>query len=88
MIQNTMQPIIVFITYLSAATLLILARVMQETYSEHGERNDIRGQGNIIEIMVAIPVTLVVLQTTLIGTLSLIGLFAAPITECLTSIAI
>jgi hypothetical protein len=29
MIQNTMQPIILLIAYLSAATLLILARAMQ-----------------------------------------------------------
>lgn len=34
MIQNTMQPITLLIAYLSAATLLVLARAMQEVYSD------------------------------------------------------
>ena len=88
MTYTTTEPIIFLPIFIEMSLLLVTSRAMQETYSEHGERNDIRGLGNIIEIMVAIPATLVVLQTTLIGTLSLIGLLAAPITECLTSIAI
>lgn len=88
MTHTTTEPIIFLLMFIEMSLLLVMSHVMQETYSEHGERNDIRGLGNIIEIMVAIPATLVVLQTTLIGTLSLIGLLAAPITECLTSIAI
>lgn len=34
MIQNTMQSITLLIAYLSAATLLVLARAMQEVYSD------------------------------------------------------
>lgn len=88
MTYTTTEPIIFLLMFMEMSMLLVVSHAMQETYSEHGERNDIRGLGNIIEIMVAIPATLVVLQTTLIGTLSLIGSLATPITECLTSIAI
>lgn len=88
MTYTTTEPIIFLPIFIEMSMLLVASHAMQETYSEHGERNDIRGLGNIVEITVAIPATLVVLQTTLIGTLSLISLLAAPIAECLTSMAI
>ena len=88
MTYTTTEPIIFLLVFMEMSMLLVVSHAMQETYSEHGERNDIRGLGNIVEITVAIPATLVVLQTTLIGALSLIGLLAAPITEYLASIVI
>lgn len=61
MIQNTMQPIIVFITYFSAATLLILARVMQEQYSDGDGASAYHVVGSVIEILIGSNVGLLLL---------------------------
>lgn len=63
MIQNTMQPIIVFITYLLAATLLILARIMQEQWSD-GDGDGASAShaiGSVIEILIGSDVGLLLL---------------------------
>lgn len=61
MIQNTMQPIIVFITYFSAATLLILARIMQEQYSDGDGASASHVIGSVIEILIGSDVGLLLL---------------------------
>lgn len=63
MIQNTMQPIIAFISYLSAATLLIFARVMQEQYYD-GDGDGASAYhviGSVIEILIGSNVGLLIL---------------------------
>ena len=61
MIQNTMQPIIVFITYFSAATLLIFARIMQEQYSDGDGASAFHVIGSVIEILIGSDVGLLLL---------------------------
>lgn len=61
MIQNTMQPITLLIAYLSAATLLILARAMQEVYSDDDGASAYHVIGSVIEILIGSEVGLLLL---------------------------
>ena len=77
MIQNTMQPIIVFITYLLAATLLILARVMQEQYSDGDGASVSHVIGSVIEILIGSDVGLLILPLFITGVANIIYLLAS-----------
>ena len=79
MIQNTMQPIIVFITYLSAATLLILARVMQEQYSDGDGASVSHVIGSVIEILIGSDVGLLILPLFITGVANIIYLLVSPL---------
>lgn len=79
MIQNTMQPIIVFITYLSAATLLILARVMQEEYSDGDGASVSNVIGSVIEILIGSDVGLLILPLFITGVANIIYLLVSPL---------
>lgn len=79
MIQNTMQPIIVFITYLSAATLLILARVMQEQYSDGDGASAYHVVGSVIEILIGSDVGLLILPLFITGVANIIYLLVLPL---------
>ena len=81
MIQNTMQPIIVFITYLSAATLLILARLMQEEYSDgDGDGASVSHViGSVIEILIGSDVGLLILPLFITGVANIIYLLVSPL---------
>lgn len=79
MIQNTMQPIIVFITYLSAATLLILARVMQEQYSDSDGASVSHVVGSVIEILIGSDVGLLILPLFITGVANIIYLLVSPL---------
>ena len=61
MIQNTMQPITLLIAYLSAATLLVLARAMQEVYSDSDGASVSHAVGSAIEILIGSDVGLLLL---------------------------
>ena len=63
MIQNTMQPITLLIAYLSAATLLVLARAMQEVYSDGDGASASASHviGSVIEILIGSNVGLLIL---------------------------
>lgn len=81
MIQNTMQPIIVFITYFSAATLLILARVMQEQYSD-GDGDGASAYhviGSVIAFLVGSNVGLLILPLFITGVANIIYLLVSPL---------
>lgn len=56
-----MQPIIVFIAYFSAATLLILARILQEQYSDGDGASASHVIGSMIEILIGNDVGLLLL---------------------------
>ena len=79
MVQNTMQPIIVFITYLSAATLLILARVMQEQYSDGDGTSVSHVIGSVIEILIGSDVGLLILPLFITGVANIIYLLVSPL---------
>lgn len=79
MIQNTMQPIIVFITYFSAATLLILARVMQEQYSDGDGASVSHVIGSVIEILIGSDVGLLLLPLFISGVANIIYLLVSPL---------
>lgn len=79
MIQNTMQPIMVFITYLLAATLLILARVMQEQYSDGDGASVSHVIGSVIEILIGSDVGLLILPLFITGVANIIYLLASPL---------
>lgn len=79
MIQNTMQPIIVFITYLSAATLLILARVMQEEYSDGDGASVSHVIGSVIEFLIGSNVGLLILPLFITGVANIIYLLVSPL---------
>lgn len=79
MIQNTMQPIILFITYLSAATLLILARVMQEQYSDSDGASVSHVIGSVIEILIGSDVGLLILPLFITGVANVIYLLISPL---------
>lgn len=79
MIQNTMQPIIVFIRYLSAATLLILARIMQEQYSDGDGASVSRVIGSVIEILIGSNVGLLILPLFITGVANIIYLLVSPL---------
>lgn len=79
MIQNTMQQIIVFITYLSAATLLILARVMQEQYSDGDGASVSHVIGSGIEILIGSDVGLLLLPLFITGVANIIYWLESPL---------
>ena len=79
MIQNTMQPIIVFITYFSAATLLIFARVMQEQYSDGDGTSAYHVVGSVIEFLIGSDVGLLILPSFITGVANIIYLLASPL---------
>lgn len=81
MIQNTMHPIIVFITYLSAATLLILARAMQEEYSDGDDdgASVSHAIGSVIEILIGSNVGLLILSLFITGVANIIYLLVSPL---------
>ena len=79
MIQNTMQTIIVFITYLLAATLLILARAMQEVYSDSDGASVPHAVGSVIEILIGSDVGLLLLPLFITGVANIIYLLVSPL---------
>lgn len=79
MIQNTIQPIIVFITYFSAATLLIFARVMQERYSDGDGASAYHVIGSVIEILIGSDVGLLLLPLFITGVSNIIYLLISPL---------
>lgn len=79
MIQNTMQPIILLIAYLSAATLLILARVMQEQYSDGDGASASHVISSTIEILIGSNVGLLILPLFITGVANIIYLLVSPL---------
>lgn len=79
MIQNTMQPIILLIAYLSVATLLILARVMQEQYSDGDGASVSHVIGSVIEILIGSDVGLLILPLFITGVANIIYLLVSPL---------
>lgn len=79
MIQNTMLPIILLITYLSAATLLILVRVMQEQYSDGDGASVSHVIGSVIEILIGSDVGLLILPLFITGVANIIYLLVSPL---------
>lgn len=79
MIQNTMQPIILLIAYLSAATLLILARAMQEVYSDDDGTSVVHTIGSTIEILIGSDVGLLILPLFITGVANIIYLLVSPL---------
>ena len=79
MIQNTMQPITLLIAYLSAATLLILASVMQEQYSDGDGTSVSHVIGSVIEILIGSDVGLLILPLFITGIANIIYLLVSPL---------
>ena len=79
MIQNTMQPITLLIAYLSAATLLVLARAMQEVYSDDDGASVLHTIGNTIEILIGSNVGLLILPLFITGVANVIYLLISPL---------
>lgn len=79
MIKNTMQPIIVFITYFSAATLLIFARILQEQYSDGDGASASHVIGSVIEILIGSDVGLLLLPLFITGVANIIYLLVSPL---------
>lgn len=79
MIQNTMQPIILLIAYLLAATLLILARVMQEVYSDGDGVSVSHAVGSAIEILIGSNIGLLILPLFITGVSNIIYLLISPL---------
>lgn len=79
MIQNTMQPITPFITYLSAATLLIFARIMQEQYFDGDDASAYHVIGSVIEILIGSDVGLLILPSFITGVANIIYLLVSPL---------
>jgi len=79
MIQNTIQPIILLIAYLSAAALLILARVMQEQYSDGDGASVSHVIGSVIEILIGSDVGLLILPLFITGVANIIYLLVSPL---------
>jgi len=79
MIQNTMQPIIVFITYLLTATLLVLARAMQEVYSDGDSASELHTIGSVIEILIGSDVGLLLLPLFITCVSNIIYLLISPL---------
>lgn len=79
MIQNTMQPIILLIAYLSAATLLILARAMQEVYSDGDGASASHVIDSVIEILIGSDVGLLILPLFITGVANIIYLLVSPL---------
>ena len=74
-----MQPIILLIAYLSAATLLILARAMQEVYSNDDGASVLHTIGSTIEILIGIDVDLLLLPLFITGVSNIIYLLISPL---------
>lgn len=74
-----MQPIIVFITYLSAATLLVLARAMQEVYSDSDGASVSHVVGSVIEILIGSDVGLLILPLFITDVANIIYLLVSPL---------
>lgn len=79
MIQNTMQPITLLIAYLSAATLLVLARAMQEVYSDSDGASVSHAVGSTIEILIGSDVGLLILPLFITGVANIIYLLVSPL---------
>lgn len=79
MIQNTMQPITLLIAYLSAATLLILASVMQEQYSDGDGTSVSHVIGSVIEILIGSDVGLLILPLFITGIANIVYLLVSPL---------
>ena len=79
MIQNTMQPITLLIAYLSAATLLVLARAMQEVYSDSDGVSVSHAVGSTIEILIGSNVGLLILPLFITGVANIIYLLVSPL---------
>ena len=79
MIQNTMQPITLLIAYLSAATLLVLARAMQEVYSDNDGASVSHAVGSTIEILIGGNVGLLILPLFITGVANIIYLLVSPL---------
>lgn len=79
MIQNTMQPITLLIAYLSAATLLVLARAMQEVYSDGDGASVSHAVGSTIEILIGSNVGLLILPLFITGVANIIYLLVSPL---------
>ena len=79
MIQNTMQPILLLTAYLSAATLLILARTMQEVYSDDDGESVLHTIGSTIEILIGSNVGLLILPLFITGVANIIYLLVSPL---------
>lgn len=79
MIQNTIQSITLLIAYLSAATLLVLARAMQEVYSDSDDASVSHAVGSPIEILIGSNVGLLILPLFITGVASIIYLLVSPL---------
>ena len=79
MIQNTTQPITLLIAYLSAATLLIFARIMQEQYSDGDGASAYHVIGSVIEILIGSDVGLLLLPLFITGVANVIYLLVSPL---------
>lgn len=79
MIQNTMQPITLLIAYLSVATLLVLARAMQEVYSDSDGASVSHAIGSMIEILIGSDVGLLILPLFITGVSNIIYLLISPL---------
>lgn len=79
MIQNTTEPIILLIAYLSAATLLIFARIMQEQYSDGDGASASHVIGSVIEILIGSDVGLLILPLFITGVANIIYLLVSPL---------
>lgn len=79
MIQNTMQPIILLIAYLSAAALLILARAMQEVCSDNDGASVSHAISSTIEILIGSDVGLLILPLFITGVSNIIYLLISPL---------
>lgn len=74
-----MQPIILFITYLSAATLLIFARILQEQYSDGDGASASHVIGSVIEILIGSDVGLLLLPLFITCVANIIYLLVSPL---------
>lgn len=74
-----MQPIILLIAYLSAAMLLILARAMQEVYSDGDGASASHVIGSVIEILIGSDVGLLILPLFITGVANIIYLLVSPL---------
>ena len=79
MIQNTMQPSILLMAYLSAVTLLILARAMQEVYSDSDGASVPHAVVSTIEILIGSDVGLMLLPLFITGVANIIYLLVSPL---------
>ena len=79
MIQNTMQPITLLIAYLSAATLLVLARATQEVYSDSDGASVSHAVVSVIEILIGSDAGLLILPLFITGVANIIYLLVSPL---------